>query len=175
MPFTPETLEVKPYNMCINCSNIGKNCDGPNFLAMTIERWCEWCTLRKDYLGWSNARLAEKANVAKISIDRITSGNVKDLRITTMQAVTKALVNGSWGQHPCILATSEEKIIYRDSPELIARCEHLQQQADGIRADDSQKIDQLKNQVDFLRSQMEHKDVLIANLMDMLKAKELHA
>ena len=175
MPFTPETLEEKPYNMCINCSHIGKTCDGPNFLAMSIERWCEWCTLRKDYLGWSNSRLALQANVAKISIDRITSGNVKDLRISTMQAVTKALVNGTWGQYPCVMAATEEKIIYRDSPELIARCEQLQQQADSIRANDRQKIDHLKHEVEFLSSQLEHKDVLIANLMEMLKAKELHA
>lgn len=171
MPFTPQTLEEKPYNMCINCTHIGKTCDGPNFLAMTIERWCEWCTLRKDYLGWSNARLAEKANVAKISVDRITSGNVKDLRITTMQAVTQALVNGSWGKHPCVLAADGENIIYRDSPELIARCEQLQQQANDIRADDRRKIDHLKREVDFLSSQLDHKDVLISNLMDILKTK----
>ena len=124
----------------------------------------------RDILGHVSIQTTEIYARADSKYKREASGNVKDLRITTMQAVTRALVNGSWGQHPCVLAANEENIIYRDSPELIARCELLQQQADGIRADDRQKIDHLKREVDFLTSQLEHKDVLIANLMDMLKA-----
>ena len=85
MPFSPETLEEKPYNICISCPKIGQTCDGPNFLAMSVDRWCEWCHLRRDHLKWKNQTIADKAGVSKMSIDRIMAGDVKDLRITTMQ------------------------------------------------------------------------------------------
>ena len=108
MPFSPETLEEKPYNICISCPKIGQTCAGPNFLAMSIERFCEWCRLRRDYLGWKNQFVADKASVSKVSVDRIMAGDSKDLRITTMQAVARALVNGVWGHSPCVLVTETE-------------------------------------------------------------------
>lgn len=141
MPLSPETLEEKPYNMCIACDLIGINCDGPNFLAMTIERWCEWCRLRKEYLGWKNAKVAELADISKISVDRIMAGNVKDLRISTMQAITKALVNGSnvegsWGKHPCAIAelSTEKEIVYVDNPEMVSKCERLKATLESLDA-----------------------------------------
>lgn len=170
MPFSPQTLEEKPYNRCINCAHIGKNCDGPNFLAMTTERWCEWCRLRKDYLGWTNARVAELAGVSKISVDRIMSVNVKDLRNTTMQAVTKALVNGSWGQYPC--ATAVQEPLYIDNPALVAKCEQLQADISQVRAEDQRKIDFLMGQVKFKEEQMAAKDRIIADRYDFIKAKD---
>lgn len=176
MPFSPETLEDKPYNICVSCSRIGQTCDGPNFLAMSVDRWCEWCRLRRDFLNWKNQTIAEKSGISKISVDRIMSGDVKDLRITTMQAVTRALVNGSWGQSPCVLVTETEKEIYVDNPVIIAQCQQLQNTLDTlseqykaelatIREEDRKKIDFLKEQIsikdrhiDLLHSLIHRKD-----------------
>lgn len=162
MPFSPESLEEKPYNICISCSRIGQSCDGPNFLAMTVERWCEWCRLRKEYLNWRNTMLSEKAGVSKISIDRIMAGDVKDLRITTMQAVTKALVNGSWGQSPCVLVTETEKEIYVDNPVIVAQCQHLQNTLDTLSDEYKKELssvrDEANKKIDFLRDQIAIKD-----------------
>ena len=167
MPFSPETLEEKPYNICISCPKIGQTCDGPNFLAMTVERWCEWCKLRRDFLGWKNQAVADKARVSKASIERIMSGDTKDLRISTMQAVTQALVNGVWGQSPCVLVAAEtEKEVYVDNPVIVAQCQHLQntldelveqhrQELDFIREEDQKKIDFLTNQVAIKDRQIE--------------------
>lgn len=173
MPFSPETLEEKPYNICISCSRIGQSCDGPNFLAMSVERWCEWCHLRKDYLGWRNSVLAEKAGVSKISVDRIMSGDVKDLRITTMQTVTKALVNGSWGQSPCVLVTESEKEIYVDNPVIIAQCQHLQNTLDNLSADYSKELAAVREEAqkvkDFLLKQIELKDKQIEWMQSVIQ------
>lgn len=182
MPFSPQSIEEKPYNRCLNCNHIGQICDGPNFLAMSIERWCEWCRLRKEYLGLTNARVAELSGVSKISVDRVMSGNIKDLRITTMQAITKALVNGTWGQYPCAMAAIAEKE-YIDNPELVSRCDRLQAALDSIaaehreemaaiRADDQRKIDFLRDQVKFKEAQMAAKDKLLSERYDFLKAKD---
>ena len=143
-PFSLKDFEEKPYNTCINCIHIGKQCDGPNFLAMSIERWCEWCKLRKQYLKFTNAHIAEKADVAEITVDRIMSGHAKDLRFTTIQAVTKVLVNGSWGQNPCALANLTN--------------------AQTIHPDDTDS----KQYIEFLREQVRIKDQRIAELISAL-------
>ena len=173
MPFSPQALEEKPYNICISCPKIGQSCDGPTFLATSVERWCEWCRLRKEYLGWKNGTLAEKAGVAKISVDRIMKGDVKDLRITTMQAVTKALVNGSWGQSPCVLVTESEKEAHVDNPVLVAQCNYLQTTLDRTIEDHNQALTTLREEaqrkIDFLRDQITQKDQQINNLHDLLK------
>lgn len=191
MPFSPQSLEEKPYNLCLNCVHIGKHCDGPNFLAMSTERWSEWCRIRKDYLGWTSARVAELSGVSKITVDRIMAGNVKDLRNTTMQAVTKALVNGSWGQYPCAMAAlSEKETVCIDNPELVAKaenvakqCEKLQAALDNmaaqhradlaeVRAEERQKIAFLKEQIKFKEDQMSTKDKLLAEQHEFLRRKD---
>ena len=173
MPFSRRTLEEKPYNRCLNCIHIGKLCDGPNFLAMEIERWCEWCRLRKEYLGWTNAHVAELADVAKISVDRIMTVNVKDLRISTMQAVTKALVNGSWGQYPCVMAAPE------NAQSSMAKCAELNEEIarlkaehkaelEALRTDHERKVSFLKDQVKFKEEQMLAKDKLLETITHMI-------
>ena len=179
MPFSPETLEEKPYNICISCPKIGQTCDGPNFLAMSVDRWCEWCHLRRDYLRWKNQTIADKAGVSKISIDRIMAGDVKDLRITTMQAVTKALVNGTWGQSPCVLVTETEKEIYVDNPVIIAQCQHLQDTMDKLteeyKTERAAFREESQKKVDFLLEQVVIKDkhiALLHSLLSLLSRKD---
>lgn len=184
MPFTPQSLEEKPYNMCLDCRFIGKKCDGPNFLAMDTDRWCEWCKLRKEYLGWTNAYVAEQAGVSKISVDRVMSGNVKDLRISTMQAVTKALVNGSWGQYPCAMADmSAPETVYTDNPELLSKCETLQAALDkqaaehktalaSIRTDTERLKDFYEKEIDFKDNQMLQKDKQLDERTEYMRRKD---
>ena len=176
MPFSPETLEEKPYNICVSCARLGETCDGPNFLAMSVERWCEWCHLRRDFLGWKNQTIADKSGISKISIDRIMAGDVKDLRITTMQAVTRALVNGVWGNSPCVLVTETEKEIYVDNPVIIAQCQHLQNTLDHLSEDYQRELatvrEAAQRKIDFLLSQVEIKDRQIEWMHSMVKHKE---
>ena len=176
MTFSPETLEEKPHNICISCPKIGQSCDGPNFLAMSIERWCEWCHLRRDHLKWKNQTIADKAGVSKISVERIMAGDVKDLRITTMQAVTRALVNGTWGQSPCVLVTETEKEIYVDNPVIIAQCQHLQATMDRLSAEYKEEVVAIRaeaqKKIEFLMEQVTIKDRQIEWMHSMITRKE---
>lgn len=175
MPFSPETLEEKPYNICISCPKIGQTCDGPNFLAMSVERWCEWCHLRRDFLGWKNQTIADKAGVSKISIDRIISGDVKDLRISTMQAVTRALLNGSWGQSPCALVAETEKEIRVDNPVIVAQCQHLQNTLDTISEEFKREMEHVREEdqkkISFLMDQVAIKDKQIEWMHSLITEK----
>lgn len=176
MPFSPETLEEKPYNICISCSRIGQTCDGPNFLAMTVDRWCEWCRLRRDFLKWKNQTIAEKSGISKISIDRIMAGDVKDLRITTMQAVSRALVDGIWGQSPCVLVTETEKEIYVDNPVIIAQCQQLQNTLDTLSEEYKSEIAAVREEdqkkIDFLIKQIAIKDKHIELLHSIINRND---
>ena len=142
-PLSLETLEEKPYNVCISCSRIGQTCDGPNFLAM--------------------------------SVDRIMSGDVKDLRITTMQAVSRALVNGTWGQSPCVLVTETEKEIYIDNPVIVAQCQHLQDTLDHLSDDYKMELATVRaeaqQKIDFLREQVKIKDKHIELLHSLIQSR----
>jgi hypothetical protein len=113
-------------------------------------------------LKWKNQTIADKAGVSKISVDRIMAGDVKDLRITTMQAVTRALVNGSWGQSPCVLVTESEKEIYVDNPVIVAQCQHLQATLDTLTEDYKREMAEVRaeaqKKIDFLREQIAIKD-----------------
>lgn len=173
MPFSPETLEEKPYNICVSCSKLGQSCDGPNFLAMSVERWCEWCKLRRDHLRWKNQTIADKAGVSKVSIDRIMAGDVKDLRITTMQAVSKALVNGVWGQSPCVLVTESEKEIYADNPVIVAQCQQIQITLDALSEEYKTEVagirEEAQKKIDFLREQVRIKDKHIELLHSIIE------
>lgn len=178
MPLSPQSLEEKPYNLCLNCAHIGKNCDGPNFLAMTTERWCEWCKFRKEYLGWTNAKVAERAEVSKISVDRIMSCNVKDLRISTMQAITKALVNGSWGKHPCAIVeiSAEKEIVYVDNPELVKKCERLKAALENANTERKAEIAEAtsaeRRKIEFLKEQISNRDKLLQERYEFLGKKD---
>ena len=175
MPFSPHTLEEKPYNRCLNCDNIGSQCDGPNFLAMSAERRCEWMRLRKEYLHslepdkWTNAYIAEESGVSKVTVARVFSGDTKDIRISTIESILKVLVNGSWGKYPCAMAAAADI----DRPALLQRAEVAEAECARMReaqAAEQRKIDHLIKETDFLEAQLRHKDRYILALAVLLFA-----
>lgn len=189
MPFSPQTLEEKPYNLCLNCAHIGKKCDGPNFLAMEMPRLCEWCRLRKEYLHgkdlkWTNAFIAEQSGLSKVSVDRFLSGNVDDIKISTIAKILKVLVNGSWGQYPCVMAANSEKEnVFVDNPILIekadnaiAQCRKLQEDLATMKAEHKDELAAAKadeqRRLNFLKDQIASKDKLLAERYDFLKRKD---
>lgn len=175
MPFSPVSLEENPYIICVSCTKIGQTCDGPNFLAMTVDQFCSWCKVRRDYLGWKNGYVAEKAGVSKMSVDRVMAGDSKDLRITTMQAIARALVNGIWGKSPCVLVNESEKEVYVDNPVIIAHCQHLQNSLDKLSEDYRAELayvrEEAQNKINFLREQVAIKDRHIELLHSLIPGR----
>ena len=96
-----EITEDKPYNRCIKCERLGTQCDGPNFIAMTPDQIVEWIRIRKEWLGWTNSMLAERADTPKGTIDRILAGGHTDFKVSTIAPIIKVLVGGSFGKFPC--------------------------------------------------------------------------
>lgn len=135
-------FEEKPYNRCIDCIYIGVHCDGPNFLAMDIARLSEWARLRKDYLHrkdprWTNEYVARQADVSYTTVSRFMVGDLDDIKFSTAAAILRVLINGTWGQYPCALASGE--VDYE--PE----CAHLRE----MLASEKAKTEYLKKQIEF--------------------------
>lgn len=118
-----ENAQTKPYNKCIRCSYLGKRCDGPNPLAMVdlesdrpLARIGEWMRLRKEYLHeqdtkWTNAYIAEEAQVAKATVDNLLAGKAVDIKISSLVRIFKVVVNGSWGEYPCAMEEQERELM----------------------------------------------------------------
>ena len=127
MPFPRPNPGEKPYNRCIDCEYIGQKCDGPDFLAMDVHRLCEWSRLRKDYLHrcdtkWTNAHIAERADMSLTTVNRFFAGDIEDLKFSTAARILRVLVNGTWGQYPCTMAAGES-----DTVGLETECERLRE------------------------------------------------
>ena len=172
MPFTPETIAVKPYNQCIKCDYLGVKCDGPNVIAMSKERFCEWCRQLKEERGWSNAKLAEVAEVSKATIDKMMSNRVTGLNGETISTVTCALVyghacpDGNWGKFPCAMVAPG------DTADECPKCAELRLQLEQQTKNDREKIDFLKQQVAFKEEQMLTKDKQLEQRANFLYRKD---
>lgn len=153
MPYRPPAqFEDKPYNRCIDCIYIGVRCDGPNFLAMDIARLSEWARLRKDFLHrkdpkWTNEYIAKLADVSYTTVSRFMVGDLDDIKFSTAAAIIHVLINGTWGQYPCALASGE--VDYE--PE----CQHLREMLEAEKA-----------KTTYLKNQIEIKDRVISALVE---------
>lgn len=160
--------QEKPYDVCLACHHLGKTCDGPNFLAMTTERWVEWCLSRKKILNVTNSQIADGSNVPKGTVDRVISGHGGDLRITTMRDITRFLVNGTWGQFPCAdpygVQASEKDLVERikEQDAAYAELQTQLQELQEIRKKDLENAHaEERRKLDFLKEQLAGRDRMI--------------
>lgn len=172
MPFSPETIAVKPYNQCIKCDYLGVKCDGPNVIAMSKERFCEWCRQLKEERGWTNAKLAEVAEISKATIDKMMTGRVSGLNGETISTVTCALIygqacpEGNWGKFPCAMVAPDA------AQNSCPKCEEFQKQLEAQSASDRGKIDFLKKQLAFAEDQILAKDAQIQSKDERLAERK---
>lgn len=155
--------EKKPYDRCIYCPHMGVKCDGPNPLAMIsldapdgsgLSRLGEWCRMRKNYLhesdpDWTNEFIAERADVAKSTVDRFLAGKLPDLKLSTLCRIFKVLVNGTWGEYPCAIDVDERGL---------AACQARLNEAERQLADMTERKNHYKKLSDDYWEQVRSKD-----------------
>lgn len=115
------------YKDCLTCPKLGISCDGANFLAMTAHELLEWCKLRKNRMGLSNADLAEMAGVPVGTLNRLFSSDMIDCKYETVRPIVKALV-GDWTKNPCPTPGEAKK-----DEHLIAELERLKTENESIK------------------------------------------
>lgn len=161
----------KAYNRCLVCEYLGEGCDGPNILAMTPQRWSEWCRDLKKIRGYTNQQIADKANVSVQTVGNILSGKLEtDIRWYTASQINKVLV-GSAGKWPCAMVLeSSAPEFFKDLENKTSELQTLKAMYDKIHASYQQEIDiirkEAKEKIDFLKAENEKKDRIINRLLD---------
>lgn len=96
------------YKDCLTCPKLGISCDGANFLAMSAHDLLDWCKLRKNQLGLTNAALAEIADIPVGTINRLFSADMIDCKYETIRPVVKSLIGG-WQKNHCLYSDNVKK------------------------------------------------------------------
>ena len=126
---------TKPYYRCLSCPRFRKLCGGRPTRDMDLQNWCEYICDVMDAFHLTNAYVANNAEVSIKTMERIRSINCEqDLMRGTTRRVEQ-IVLGPVGEHTCCQDRNDSATMER--------------------------IDQLIQQVEFLRKENERKAKII--------------
>lgn len=156
------------YKRCINCEHIGKTCSGANFLNMEMSAISEWCRLRKEYLHttdikWTNAYIADQAQISKVSVDRLLSGSADDIKLSTAARIMDVLKCGTASAYTCDTFPISDDVSAR-----LKRAEELETELEHLR----RSTDYLKEQISFKDDQLVTKDQQLSERYEFIKRKD---
>ena len=109
------------YEECITCSRLGKDCDGPNCMALSAHELVDWIKARKRHLGWTNQQLADRSGTPRGTIDRLLSHHSFDFKHDTIRPIVIAVIGDDLDGNPCPISAelaagdSEKTINYQRS------------------------------------------------------------
>jgi len=164
------------YENCATCTKPGKSCYGPRLEKIPGNEAIALCKARKVFLGLSNQRIADMANMSKGTIDGLFSSAHADFRHETMRPVWNVLFGGEMPEDTCDSITDGERAAYEEK---IRKLEHdLEWRDDKIKQlqETNASMQMLitnsnkRNTADkdFLRSQVKSKNKVIVVLALLL-------
>lgn len=164
----------RPYNVCIACVYMNtKRCDGPNILAMTPERRCEFLHARLEFLHaqdkkWGYKYIADQTVLSENTVRHIILDPEYDPRVSTLQLVCREL-GGSWGEYPCaMMSIRGQDVMQVDRPETLELLNSKDQEIEQLKQTQTRLIDRtesLQRDVDFLIKEAEVKTKVIEKLL----------
>lgn len=103
------------YEKCLDCKQIGIDCDGPNFLAMDAVELGQWCDeKRKTIPGMTYDRIEAETGISKTAVYNFLKGKHPDCRLETIRPIVKLITGGKWDDNPCGSVTNSEKAAYEE-------------------------------------------------------------
>ena len=131
---------TKPYYRCLSCPRFRKLCGGRPTRDMDLQNWCEYICDVMDAFHLTSAYVANTAEVSIKTMERIRAINCEqDLMRGTTRRVEQ-IVLGPVGEHSCCMDHSDSA--------------------------SAERINQLVQQVDFLRKENERKAKIIDKYLD---------
>ena len=104
------------YEKCLTCSDLGKACDGPNFLAMDTVEMGHWCNdRRKQTPGMTYDKIAAETGISKSAVYGFLNGTHSDYRIETIRQIVKLVIGGKWDDNACGNLSNSEKAQYEEN------------------------------------------------------------
>ena len=126
---------TKPYYRCLSCARFRKLCGGRPTRDMDLKNWCEYICDVMDIYHLSCAYVSKEADVSPKTMERIRSINIdQDIMRSTARRIEQVVL-GPVGEHTCC-------IDHNDSAA-------------------AEKINQLMQQVEFLRKENDRKAKII--------------
>lgn len=160
-------IKNRPYDLCLECPFCFVTCDGPNEDAMTMVRRVERLNHLAKKRGLTRSDISEKSGLPLATVNSVMSGRTEDPRHSTMQALSKTINGGCWGQYPCHIAAmlmEGELIDTGVNLEMdalrnrLAEAEDKLNQRSYVAESDQRAIVFLKEQIAFLDNQIKVKD-----------------
>lgn len=149
-PLKIEITDEKPFNKCLLCEYLGNGCSGPNIVAMSVERACEFLQTRRRQLKYSYQLLAKMVGLSDSTIKSILTGKRKDPSFLSMQALSHALIADPQGKYPCAM-----HLLSKESNKAIADCKAAQEALAQKEAEMAADLINTQKKIDFLLSDLE--------------------
>lgn len=103
------------HHRCVNCAKLGTSCAWSRFFALSAKEVIDLCKERKTYLGLSNGRIAELANMSKGTVDGLFANAHGDFRYETIRPVLNVLFGGNFENKDfCSDVTDNERTQYEE-------------------------------------------------------------
>lgn len=162
--------QEEPYNVCLHCPFMGETCDGADPLSMSNERWVKWINSLANMFHITRQQIADRALLPLSTVNSVLSGRTKDVRHSTMQAITRAVVGDCWGKYPChiayLLLTGQQ---LEDESDSIIELNHLRERIAELKEEKQAALEDARGKVDFLRQQLSLRDRQIAHQEEQLE------
>lgn len=167
------------YEKCLTCPELGKTCDGPNFLAMETSEMGEWCKAKlSQRQGITYDRVAAETGVSKSSVYGFLNGTHTDYRLDTIRPILKLITGGNWDNNPCGSLSNSEKAKYDEEIRRLEReIAHRDKTIQHYEKDMEELKDMARNanarqsaNMEFLRGQVRMKNRAIFILVMALVA-----
>ena len=158
------------YDRCLRCKYLlEKKCDGPNILAMSPKPRAAWLKALKAIRKISVQEIADKAEVATGTVDRVLAGDdIKDIKVNTLARICFVLI-GTAGQFPCILSSEEGSAsIVKSLSQKEEEIEFLKEELRALHNELKEEREDSKRKTDYLLSQIEKKDKMIDSLVSKI-------
>ena len=131
---------TKPYYRCLSCPRFRKLCGGRPTREMDLQNWCEYICDVMDIHHLSCAYVSKEAEVSSKTMDRIRAINIdQDIMRSTARRIEQVVL-GPVGEHTCCLDHNDSAA--------------------------AERINQLMQQVEFLRKENERKAKIIDKYLD---------
>lgn len=158
------------YEKCLTCPELGKTCDGPNFMAMETSELGEWCkTKLQQRQGITYDRVAAETGVSKSSIYGFLNGTHTDYRLDTIRPIIKLIIGGNWANNPCGNLNNSEKAQFEEAIRQLEReiehrdktIEHYEKDMEELKVMARNANARQTASMEFLRGQIRKKDRVI--------------
>lgn len=112
------------YENCLKCDHLGKDCDGPNFIAMEPHQLADWCISRKEqFPHLTFDKISDLTHVSKSTVNGFFNKKHEDYYYNNIRKIVELLLDGEWDDNPCAIPPDTERA------ELMKKIEHLEETA----------------------------------------------